>query len=116
MHIAPFHFKVDNEFCKLDVLGYLAYKPSRRNKRAFRVYLNVGDGSDFICEVLPKKDPRPGWFTYDISYDYHEMFVRWMEMHAKDEEYLNTQMPGADRSPAYLDQFLRKRGAVLRFW
>lgn len=114
MHIAPFHFTVDNKFGKHNFLGYLVYKPSRRNKQKLRVYMNLGAGNDLIGEVPVTIDleAKKAW----CDYDYFEMFAQWLEGYGYDEEYFDKQMPGEDRNQAYLEWFFKANGATLRFW
>lgn len=119
MHIAPFHFMSKNAAGEQDFLGYLVYKPSRRNKQKLRVYFNVGAGNDFVTELDVTIDMDPdtppdvaAWFEYD----YYEMFAQYLEMHEYDLEYFGESLPGQDRNQNYLRQWMQARGADLRFW
>jgi hypothetical protein len=112
MHIAPFHFVAKHT--DTDFLGYLVYKPSRRNKDKVRVYMNVGAGNDFIGEldITIDLENNKSYFQYD----YYEFFAYWLEMHEYDLEYVGVNMPGEDRNEEYLRQWLEGKDVQLRFW
>lgn len=114
MHIAPFHFTVHNGHDDSDFMGYLTYKPSRRDDQKLRVYINTGAGNDFITELHPTihLESGTGWFEYD----YLEMFAQWLEMHAYDGEHFDKSLPGEERTEESLKEFFKENGAELRFW
>lgn len=111
MHIAPFIFKIDRLERPIEFMGYLTYKNSRRNKDDIRVYINTGQGNEFVLNMPVEEN----------KHKYLSVFAFWAYEHGHMDDWFDTDFSLPCSLPANFAEddflkFLKTHKAELRFW